>query len=171
MNEDFLQYIWKHKKFILTKLKTTRNQNLILKNVGVISSVFTPDTSERKYLLYIGISLLLMVVYKVIPNNYAAELHFYFIGLIGATFGSLVLLFFNFKSSVHLMGMGSISMYLTCLSVHFEINITLALSALILLTGLVATSRLYLKAHSKAELLIGFLIGAVSQLLTIKFWL
>lgn len=144
---------------------------LILKNVGVISSVFTPNISERKYLLYIGISLLLMVSYKVIPNNYAAELHFYFIGLIGAAFGSLVLLFFNFKSSIHLMGMGSLFMYLICLSVHFEINITIALSLLVLATGLVATSRLFLQSHGRAALIIGFLLGAISQLLTIKFWL
>ncbi|MFK7813510.1 MAG: hypothetical protein AB8B59_13535 [Maribacter sp.] len=144
---------------------------LILKNVGVISSIFNPSTSERKYLLYIGISLLLMVVYKVLPNNYASELHFYFIGLIAATFGSLVLLFFNFKSSIHLMGMGSLFMYLICLSVHFEINITIALSLLILATGLVATSRLYLQSHGRIALLIGFLLGAISQLMTVKFWL
>lgn len=144
---------------------------LILKNVGVISSVFAPNVLERKYLLYIGISLLLMVVYKVIPNNYAAELHFYFIGLIGATFGSIVLLFFGFKSSIHLMGMGSLFMYLVCLSVHFEINITIALSLIVLATGLVATSRLYLQSHGRAALLIGFMLGAISQLLTVKFWL
>lgn len=144
---------------------------LILKNLGVISSVFMPNTSERRYLLYIGISLLLMVVYKVIPNNYTSELHFYFIGLIGATFGSIVLLFFNFKSSIHLMGMGSLFMYLVCLSVHFEINITIALSLLILASGLVATSRLYLQSHGRAALIIGFLLGAISQLLTVKFWL
>ena len=144
---------------------------LILKNIGLIQSVFMPTIKERRYPLYISILLLLMVVYKVIPNNFTAELHYYFLGLIAATMASLLLLFLNFKSSMHLMGMGSIFMYLTCLSVHFEINITLALSALILLTGLVATSRLYLKAHSKAELIIGFLIGTVSQLLTIKFWL
>jgi len=144
---------------------------LILKNVGVINSVFTPDVTERKYLLYIGISLLFMVVYKVLPNNFIAELHFYFVGLIGATFGLIVLLFFKFKSSIHLMGMGSLFMYLLCLSVHFEINIIIALSILILATGLVATSRLYLKSNGRAAIIVGFLLGAVSQLLTVKFWL
>ncbi len=144
---------------------------LILKNVGLINSIFAPTIKERRYPLYISILLLLMVIYKVIPNNYTAELYYYFLGLIAASMASLLLLYLNFKSSLHLMGMGSIFMYLTCLSVHFEINITLALSALILLAGLVASARLYLKAHSKAELLVGFLIGAVSQLLTIKFWL
>lgn len=144
---------------------------LILKNLGLVHSVVAPTIKERHYPIYISILLLFMVVYKVIPNNYAAELHYYFLGLIAAAMATLVLLFLNFKSSMHLMGMGSLLMYLICLSVHFEINVTLALSALILLTGLVATSRLYLKAHSKPELLIGFLIGIVSQLLTVKFWL
>jgi hypothetical protein len=144
---------------------------LILKNVGLIKSVFSPNLSERRYLLYIGISMLLMVVYKVIPNNFAAELHFYFIGLVGATFTTLILLFFNFKSSIHLMGMGSLFMYLICLSVHFEINITIALSLVMMATGLVATSRLYLQSNGKAALLVGFIIGAISQLMMVKFWI
>ncbi|GAB5475438.1 MAG: hypothetical protein Mars2KO_35370 [Maribacter sp.] len=144
---------------------------LILKNVGLIQSVFAPTIKERRYPFYISLLLLLTVVYKVLPNNFTPELHYYFLGLIAATSASLFLLFLKFKSSMHLMGMSSLTMYLTCLSVHFEINITIALGILILLTGLVASSRLYLKAHSKAELVIGFLIGAISQLLTVKYWL
>ncbi|VAW10897.1 FIG00652495: hypothetical protein [hydrothermal vent metagenome] len=144
---------------------------LILKNMGLITSAFLPTVKERKYPYYISLALLLMVVYKVIPNNFIIELHYYFLGLIAATMSSLLLLFFKFKSSMHLMGMGSLFMFLVCLSVHFEINIIIALSLFILATGVVASSRLYLNAHSRAEVLIGFLIGLVSQLLTIKFWL
>ncbi len=144
---------------------------LILTNIGVVSSVFIPNIKERRYPLYINIVLLFMVVYKVIPNNYTIELYYYFVGLMGASVASLLLLFFNFKSSLHVTGMASISMFLVCLSIHFEKNITLALSLFILATGLVATSRLYLKAHSRPEVLIGLLIGLLSQLLTVRFWL
>lgn len=144
---------------------------LILRNLGVVSTVFMPTPKERRYPLYIYILLLLMVVYKVIPNNYTIELHFYFIGLIAAAMTALVLLFFKLKVSMHLMGMGSLFMFLICLSIHFEINVTLAVSLLTLATGLVTTSRLYLKAHSKPEVLIGFFIGLISQLLTVRFWL
>lgn len=35
MTEDFLQYLWKHKKFDFTKLKTTRKEDLVLQNVGI----------------------------------------------------------------------------------------------------------------------------------------
>jgi len=143
----------------------------ILRNVGLVSSVFMPNLQERKYPLYINIALLLMIVYKVIPYNYTNELYYFFIGLICAYFSSLILLLFNFKSSMHLISMGSIVMYLISLSIHFEINITILLCFFIVATGLVASSRLYLKAHSNAELIIGLIIGLTSQLLTIKFWL
>lgn len=143
----------------------------ILRNIGLINSIDLPTVIERKYPLYIHLILLLMIVYKVIPNNYILEVYFYFVGLIIATLAVLLLLFFKIKSSMHLLGMGSVFMYLVNLSVHFEINITLALSVLILITGLVASSRLYLKAHNKMEILIGFLIGLICQLLTVKYWL
>ena len=143
----------------------------ILRNLGVVNTVFMPTVKERRYPLYVHILLLLLIVYKVLPNNYTAELHFYFIGLIAAAMTALLLLFFKLKVSMHLMGMGSLFMFLICLSIHFEINITLAVSLLTLATGLVTTSRLYLKAHSKPEVLIGFFIGLISQLLTVRFWL
>ncbi|SDE15394.1 hypothetical protein SAMN05421636_103430 [Pricia antarctica] len=143
----------------------------ILRNIGLIKSVFIPAIEARKYPLYIHIILLLMVVYKVIPNDYTPELHFYFLGLIAAAMTALLLLFFKFKVSMHMMGMGNLFLFLVCLSIHFEINITLAVSLLTLATGLVATSRLYLKAHSRPEIVIGFLVGLLSQLLLIKFWL
>lgn len=143
----------------------------ILRNIGIVSTAFMPTVKERRYPLYIHILLLVMVVYKVIPNNFTIELHFYFIGLIASAMTALILLFFKLKVSMHLMGMGSLFMFLVCLSIHFEINVTLAVSLLTLATGLVTTSRLYLKAHSKPEVLIGFFIGLISQLLTVKFWL
>ncbi len=144
---------------------------LILKNLGVISSIFLPTLQERKYPLYISCVLLLMILYKVIPNNYVHELFYFFTGLLTATGAALILLFLKFKTSMHLLGMGSLLMFMIGLSIHFEKNITLGISLFTLLTGLVATSRLYLKAHSKGELLVGFLVGLVSQLIILKHWL
>lgn len=144
---------------------------LILRNIGLVTSYDLPTIKERKYPYYINLALLLMVVYKVIPNNYTEELFFFFLGLLTATFSSAVLLFFKFKSSMHLMGMGTLVMFLINLSIHFEINIIFAIAIGILSTGLVASARLYLRAHTTPEIIIGFLIGAISQLITIKYWL
>ncbi|WP_289038753.1 hypothetical protein [uncultured Zobellia sp.] len=143
----------------------------ILKNLGLVTSIFMSSARERRYPIYIHTTLLLFVVYKVIPNTNIAELHFYFVGLIIASLTTLITLFFKLKISMHLMGMGSLVMFLTALSIHFEVNITLGLSIFTLLTGLVATSRLYLKAHTRAEIILGFLVGFLSQLMIIRFWL
>tara|TARA_R110002033_G_scaffold79931_3_gene131023 strand:- start:49182 stop:49787 length:606 start_codon:yes stop_codon:yes gene_type:complete len=144
---------------------------LILRNMGIVNSIFMPTIKERKYPLYIGLILLFMIVYKVIPYNYTPELYYYFIGLILALFTSLLLLLIHFKSSMHMMGIGSLSMYLIALSIHFQINISFSISILILLIGIVASSRLYFKAHSKLELLVGLTLGVMSQFLTINYWL
>jgi len=143
----------------------------ILKNTGKISSIFVPNIKERKYPFYINITLLFVVLLKVIPYNYNAEVYFFFLGLILAYLTSLLLLFFNIKSSMHLMSIGSLLMLVINLSIHFKTNIIILISTLILLTGLIASSRLYLKAHIKSELIIGLFIGILSQLLTIRFWL
>jgi len=144
---------------------------LILKNLGIVKSVTMPTAAERRYPVAIHIVLLLMILYKVLPNNFVVELYFYFVGLLIASFTSLVLLFFNFKTSLHLVGVAGLFMYLINLSVHFEINVIIAISIFALLIGLVTSSRLYLKAHTRPELVAGIAIGILSQLLTVTYWL
>lgn len=143
----------------------------ILKNVGLVNSIFLETATERKYPLYIHASILLLILYKVIPNNYVSEIYFYFTGLLGATVACLLLLLFNFKTSLHAVGVSGLLMYLINLSIHFEINLIIAISIFILLTGAILTARLYLKAHTRIELIIGVFIGLLSQLLTVRFWL
>ncbi len=143
----------------------------ILRNLGLISSVFALKLKERKYPLYMSMVLHLMILYKVIPLNYINELYYFFVGLLIGTFSTLLLLFAKVKASIHLLGMGCILTYLVALSIHFEINITFAIAIFTLMTGLVATSRIYMKAHSKMELTIGFLVGCCSQLMVLKYWL
>ncbi|TLP82315.1 hypothetical protein [Maribacter sp. ACAM166] len=143
----------------------------ILKNLRIVNSIFLETISERKYPLYIHISIILLILYKVIPNNYISELYFYFTGLLGAAMTCLLMLFFNIKTSLHVVGVSGLLMYLINLSIHFEINLIIAISIFVLLTGSVITARLYLKAHTKIELLTGLFIGLLSQLLTVRFWL
>lgn len=143
----------------------------ILKNLGLVQTIFLNTVSERAYPLIIYLALLLMIVIKVIPNNYIIELYFFFVGLVGANCAALILLLFRFKISLHMMGIGSILMFLVALSIHFEINIVIAISFFTLACGLLASARLYLKAHSRTEVLTGFLIGVLCQLMTLKYWL
>ncbi len=143
----------------------------ILRNMGLIKTIFADTLAERKYPLYLSMLIYLMILYKVIPLNYINELYYFFVGLLIGSFATLIMLFFKVKSSIHMLGMGSILAYLIGLSIHFEINITIAISLLTLFCGLVATSRLFMKAHTPTELILGFMLGSCAQLFTYKYWL
>lgn len=142
----------------------------ILKKIGLISAVNVPNIKERKYPFAINIIILLLILIKVIPANYIPELYYFFLGYLSAMFASLLLLFYNFKSSIHLMSITSVLMFFINLSIHYQTNFIFTISAIVLITGLIATSRLYLKTHTVSELLVGFSLGILSQFLTIKFW-
>ncbi len=143
----------------------------ILRNLKLITSIFAPSIKERIYPMLISSGIYFIILYKIIPQNYINEVYYFFIGLLTAAIAILVLLFLKFKASLHLLGMGSILLFLIGLSIHFEINITIAIGLVTLLSGLLTSSRLYLKAHTIPELILGFLIGASSQLYLFKFWL
>ena len=143
----------------------------ILKTLGVVNSVFLFRRKERLYPLLISIVIYMLIIIKVIPNNYTIEIYYYFVGLLAATISALILLILNFKASLHMVGMASFLMFLINLSIHFEINIIIAISVFTVLTGIVATARLYLYAHSRLEVLIGMMLGVITQLLTVRYWL
>jgi membrane-associated phospholipid phosphatase len=144
---------------------------LILRNIGVVTSIFMPSIVERRYPLLIHSCLLAVILFKVIPQHYIVEIYFYFVGLLSASLACLLLLLLRFKVSLHMAGIGALFMYLINLSIHFEKNVIIAISLFALSIGLVASSRLFLRAHSPLELFIGLSIGLLSQLLTVKFWL
>ena len=62
-------------------------------------------------------------------------------------------------------------MFMVNLSLHFEKNIVVAISLCTLACGLLASARLFLKLHGRAAVLTGWLVGVVSQLILVQFWL
>ncbi|NAS32162.1 hypothetical protein GTQ40_14340 [Flavobacteriaceae bacterium R38] len=142
----------------------------LLKNIGWIDSIYLKDVSQRKVPLYLYVFLTFMVVYGVVSPVFSIELYYYFVGIIGSLIACLMLVFFKFKASMHMMSVTGLTLFLIGLSFHYEVNITFALSIMVLFTGLVASSRLYLKAHDAKELLLGSIIGGVPQFLAFNYW-
>ena len=143
---------------------------LILRNLGMIRTQLMLTAEERIYPLLIFMILLLMVLYRVIPNNYSTELYFFFLGMIIASLACLMLALLGKIVSLHMVGIGSLLMFLVALSIHFEKNIVLAISLCTLCSGVIGTARLYLRAHGRGAVLAGWVIGLVSQLIVLKFW-
>jgi hypothetical protein len=99
------------------------------------------------------------------------ELHFFLLGGLLSSLLALILLFGNIKASLHMIGMSSLTVFTIGLSMHLQIQSTFTIAMLILLNGIVASSRLEMNAHTNKELIIGFMLGAIPQLLLLVLWL
>ncbi|WP_340200482.1 hypothetical protein [Ascidiimonas sp. W6] len=145
--------------------------SLLLKSIGWIESIELKKVSERKIPLYIFIFLIGVIIYRVIPFSFSIELYFYFIGILGSAFACLIMVFFGIKASIHMMGISGLTLFILGLSFHYQINITIALTFLVFSTGLVASARLFTKAHDFKEITLGFFLGVMPQLITFQYWL
>jgi len=142
-----------------------------LRTTGIITSVHLDDVKQRKIPLLLESLLLFMVLKMIIDQYNYPELYFFFLGALLSSLSVIFMIFFGIKASLHMVGSGAATMFAIALSIHFEINLTLLIAIMIIVNGLVATSRLHYKPHTNLELALGFFIGVVPQLTLINFWL
>jgi hypothetical protein len=70
-----------------------------------------------------------------------------------------------------MIGISGVFMFFVVLSIHFSININGTLALMAIIIGAIATSRLHVKAHTYLELIMGFFVGMVPQLILVSYWL
>lgn len=143
----------------------------LLKSLGIINSIHLENAKQRKIPLLLQTLILIVVIKMVIDVYRYPELYFFFLGILFSMLSAVFMIFFNIKASLHMIGISGITMFTIALSIHFGMNLTLLIAALMVANGLVATSRLHCNAHSNLELVLGFLIGVIPQLTLVNFWL
>lgn len=70
-----------------------------------------------------------------------------------------------------MIGISSLTVFIIGLSIHNQINTINMVTFFVVMNGLVASSRLVMKAHSNKELFVGFVCGAIPQSILLYFWL
>lgn len=143
----------------------------VLKTLKKVSSINLASTKERIIPLVINCLIIFFIIQNVFPINEIIELYFFFVGILLSTLSCLILALLNFKASIHMIAPGGVLLFLIALSIHFNININGTLVLFFIIIGAIATSRLHLKAHTNIELLIGFFVGLIPQLLVLNYWL
>tara|TARA_R110001592_G_scaffold82653_3_gene244737 strand:+ start:5393 stop:5998 length:606 start_codon:yes stop_codon:yes gene_type:complete len=143
----------------------------LLKTLGKVKSVYLDTTRERIIPLILNCIVVSLVIKKIVPANQIIELYYFFLGILVSTLACLFLAIMKFKTSIHMVSVAGLLMFFIALSIHFSININGTLAFMSILVGAIATSRLHLKAHNYIELLIGFFIGMIPQLILLKYWL
>lgn len=134
---------------------------LLLLAFGVIKSIYMTRRAERALpyaFTTIMIGYTLVRLYDiVVPINIILT-------LAGAFVALLIVFIVNFfwKISAHATAMGGLAAFSVYLSVVYSLNAYVTVSAVFLLSGVVAWSRLILRCHTIPQLLAGFLLGFIA---------
>ena len=143
----------------------------LLKTIKNVKSFYLETTSERIVPLGINCAIVTLILYRVLPSNEIEELYYFFIGILCSTLTCLILAILKFKASIHMIAASGFFMFAVALSIHFKININGTIALMCIIMGAIATSRLHVKAHTNIELIIGFFIGLMPQLIVLNYWL
>ncbi|MCB0444053.1 MAG: hypothetical protein R2812_01475 [Gelidibacter sp.] len=143
----------------------------LLKTIKKVNSLHLETTKERILPLVLNCIIISLILSRVLTYDEIPELYYYFVGILGSSIACLVLAILKFKASIHMIASAGFFMFAIALSIHFKININGTIALMCIILGAVATSRLHLKAHTPIELIIGFVIGLVPQLVLLNYWL
>ncbi len=142
----------------------------LLKNLGKAQSIFLDKVNERRWPLFFFSLLSFMVLNQILNFYNYPGLYYYFVGILISSIISYLLTWVNLKASLHMVGMSGLLIFVTGFCIYFHLYFIYTISFLIIATGLTASSRLYSKAHNSSELILGFLIGAIPQIIVFNLW-
>lgn len=144
---------------------------LMMKALGFIKTLEMKDSQER-IIPFIATMIFYIWAFMAVKN------HFDFMPKIFSVFilGTLISLFASFfinlflKLSIHMVGVAGLMTGTMMMMMSSQKSLLMVFLLTIILNGLVATARLYLKAHTIREIYIGFLIGISGQMLAVTIF-
>jgi len=143
----------------------------LLKTINKINSFYLDSTKERIWPLILNCIIIILILNRVLTLDEIPELYFFFLGILFSSITCLILAFLKFKASIHMIASSGLFMFIIAVGIHFKINIIDYIASMCIIIGAIATSRLHLKAHSSIELIIGFFVGLIPQLVMLNYWL
>ena len=144
---------------------------LLLRSTGNVKSIMLPETSQRLIPLVLQCFLYILLVKRSIVIVRYPELHFFFLGALFSTILALLCSLFKIKASLHMVAITGFTIFAIGLNIHLQMHNPYWAAFLILMTGIVASSRLIMEAHTGYELTLGLIIGILPQLLFLYLWL
>lgn len=143
----------------------------LLLSLRRVDNIMLSEVRQRRIPLIVHCVLLIVLLKRSIPLAVYPELHFFFLASLVSTCAALILVFIGIKASLHMMGISALTIFVMALSLHAHTRLIALVAILLISNGLVATSRLVMKAHSQQELLLGTGLGMIPQLMLLYFWL
>lgn len=143
----------------------------LLRTFGKVDTIMLSDLNQRKIPLVMQMILTIVLITESVTIARFPELFFFFLSGLISTFLAFIFLFAKLKASIHMIGISALTFFIIGISIHNQINSISLISLCFFVTGLIASSRLQMKAHSIKELVFGYAIGVLPQVGLWFFWL
>lgn len=143
----------------------------LLKSLGAVTSFTEATLKERRMPIAIQAVMLLVLLKFSVSREVTVELYYFFLGGLFSGILALASVLLKFKASLHMIGITALTAFTYGLSIYYKLPFVNLFAFSIVCMGLVASSRLYMKAHNYLELIVGLLIGLVPQVILYRFWL
>ncbi|WP_417609616.1 hypothetical protein [Owenweeksia hongkongensis] len=132
----------------------------LLYKLDVIKSLEMKTAQERRIPYLVGAICYYFIATMINVLQLPREAYLFLLASTIIIVLHLMLLRFM-KPSAHLGGIAGFTALLFALSLKFQINLLPLIALCIILCGFLASARLYLKAHTPAEIITGFLTGVI----------
>lgn len=143
----------------------------IAKNLKLIKDYNLSDVRERRLFLMFFILLVLILLNNILNVYNYRTLFYFFSGILFSGVLSLLFSMFSVKISLHALGISGLTCFIVGLSLSFHEPMILSISLLLVFLGLVSSSRLYERAHTLLEIILGVVVGIVPQLYFFNYWI
>lgn len=137
----------------------------LFKKLKIIHTYRAHSIKERKVPMAI-----MIVLFYLLANTFnniisLRDLAILFYGTALGLFLIYLFFFFKIKTSIHLLSMGIATSFFLLLNNLYSFNFLWVIIICIILSGIVASARLHLKAHTSLEVYLGYAFGFLSPLL------
>ncbi|WP_130733355.1 hypothetical protein [Flavobacterium sp. J27] len=140
-------------------------------SMGLVKSFTEANLKERKIPIMIQAVLLFILIKFSSSFDTLPELYYFFLGGFLSSILAFLAVSLKFKASLHMIAICSLATFIYSLSLHLQFYFINSIAFIIIATGFVASSRLYMKSHTPIELIVGSCIGVLSQIAFWHFWL
>lgn len=142
----------------------------IAKNLRLIKNYTLSDVRERRFFIMFFILLVLILLNNILDVYNYRTLFYFFSGILFSGIISLLFSMFRVKISLHALGISGLVCFIIGLSLSFQEPMIFSISLFIIFLGLVSSSRLYERAHTFPEVLIGIVAGVLPQMYFFSYW-
>jgi hypothetical protein len=142
---------------------------LLIRGLGFVKS-FSMESQQERLVPYITCGAMYIWSYVIFRKSGLPEI--LNVILLGATITLFACFFITIfrKISIHTGAMGCLLILTFALCLLSPVNYNVLLMGIVLLAGIVGTSRLLLDAHDVTEVSLGYFIGVMAQLVALKFY-